>query len=87
VFPIHPNTLSRTFDRLVRQAKLPRLRLHDLRHTHVTLLAAAGIPPHVISARVGHATVAFTLSNYAHVLPAHGKHAAAVVARQVFGDA
>jgi len=50
------------------------------------LLAAEGVPPHVISARVGHATVAFTLTNYSHVLPGHQADAAAVVARAVFGQ-
>ena len=70
----------------MRQTKLLRIRFHDLRHTHVSLLAAEGVPPHVISARVGHATVAFTLTNHSHVLPGHQADAAAVVARAVFGE-
>lgn len=85
VFHVHPETLSAMFDRLVRQAGLPRIRFHDLRHTHVSLLAAAGVPPHVISARVGHATVGFTLTHYSHVLPGHQADAAALVARAVLG--
>ena len=86
VFQVHPEVLSAVFDRLVRQAGLPRIRFHDLRHTHVSLLAAAGVPPHVISARVGHATVGFTLTHYSHVLPGHQADAAALVARAVLGD-
>jgi integrase len=42
---------------------------HDLRHTHATLLLLAGVPPHVVSMRLGHRSVAFTLQQYAHVLP------------------
>jgi integrase len=87
VFPVHPEVLSAVFDRLVRQTGLPRIRFHDLWHTHVSLFAAAGVPAHVISARVGHATVGFTLTHYSHVLPGHQAKAAAVVARAVLGDA
>jgi integrase len=83
---VHPEVLSDAFDRAVRRAKVPRIRFHDLRHTHASLLAAAAVPPHVISARLGHATVGFTLSVYAHVLPGHQADAAASVARVVFGD-
>jgi len=45
------------------------LRFHDLRHSHATILLRSGIPPHVVSQRLGHSTVAFTLDRYAHVLP------------------
>ena len=64
----------------------PVSRFHYLRHTHVSLLAAAGVPPPVISARVGHATVGFTLTHYSHVLPGHQADAAALVARAVLGE-
>ncbi|MGO9582345.1 MAG: tyrosine-type recombinase/integrase [Acidimicrobiales bacterium] len=43
--------------------------MHDLRHTHATLLLKAGIPIKVVSERLGHATPAFTMSTYQHVLP------------------
>ena len=48
---------------------LPRIRLHDLRHTHVTLLLKAGVPIKVVSERLGHATPGFTMATYQHVLP------------------
>jgi integrase len=35
---------------------LPRIRFHDLRHTHASLLVAAGVPIKVVSERLGHAT-------------------------------
>ena len=50
-------------------APVPRLRLHDLRHTHATLLLKAGVPIKVVSERLGHATPGFTMATYQHVLP------------------
>jgi integrase len=47
---------------------LPPMRLHDLRHVHATLLLKAGVPVHVVAARLGHADPAITLRVYAHVL-------------------
>ena len=44
------------------------IRLHDLRHLHATLLLKAGVPVHVVAARLGHADPAITLRVYAHVL-------------------
>ena len=66
---MHPDKLTQTFDRLVRRAGLPVIRLHDLRHTHATLLIDAGVPVKVVSERLGHATAAFTIETYQHVLP------------------
>jgi integrase len=68
--PIHPHTFSQTFERLVENANLRRIRLHDLRHTHATLALKAGVPVKVISKRLGHESPAFTLKQYAHVIPA-----------------
>jgi integrase len=67
--PLDPDVVSQRFDRLVGRAEVPRIRLHDMRHTHVTLLLGSGVPPHVVSVRLGHKSVAFTLQQYAHVLP------------------
>ena len=62
---------------------LPRIRLHDLRHTHATHLLAAGTNIRVTSERLGHASVAFTLDVYGHVLPGQQADAAAAVAALV----
>ena len=48
---------------------MPRIRLHDLRHTHATLLPQAGTPIKAVSERLGHAKTSITLDTYAHVLP------------------
>jgi integrase len=51
-----------------RSIGVPRLRMHDLRHTHASLLLAAGEPIPVVSARLGHKDSATTLRIYAHVI-------------------
>ncbi len=82
---MHPDYFSQTFDRAVRRLKLPKIRLHDLRHTHASLGLAAGIPVKLMSERLGHATAAFTQDVYMHVTPAHEEAAAAQIADLVFG--
>lgn len=47
----------------------PQPRIHDLRHTHVAWLIAAGIPPPVIQARLGHESIKTTIDRYGHLLP------------------
>jgi len=48
---------------------VPVIRLHDLRHTHGTLLIQAGVPVKVVSEPLGHGHPAFTIETYQHVLP------------------
>jgi integrase len=55
--PIEPTNLSRAFARLRDTAGLPGIRLHDLRHTVVSLLMEMGTPPHVVQAVARHADV------------------------------
>jgi integrase len=62
--PIHPDFFSQTWDRLMRASDLPRIRLHDLRHTHATILLKAGVPVKVVSERLGHSSPAFTMTVY-----------------------
>jgi len=81
--PIHPHTFSQSFERLVKNAGLRTIRLHDLRHTHATLALKAGVPVKVMSERLGHESPAFTLKQYAHVIPGMQAEAAAQIARLV----
>ncbi len=67
--PINPHAISQVFERIERRACLLILRLHDLRHTHGTLLIAAGVPVKVVSERLGHAAPSFTIDTYQHVMP------------------
>ena len=67
--PLKPNSLTHEFVRFVAGTALPRVRFHDLRHSHATHLLASGVHPKVAQERLGHATVAITLDLYSHVLP------------------
>jgi integrase len=71
---------------LLKSAELPAIRLYDLRHTAATISLAAGVSPKVISEQLGHASVAFTLDVYSHVLP-HMQEAAAEKVQALLFDA
>jgi integrase len=81
--PIHPQAFSEAFKRHAVAARLPTLSLHGLRHTHATLALRAGVHPKVVSERLGHASVAFTLDVYTDALPDMQETAAALVAALV----
>ena len=77
----------RYFKPLLKAAGLPNIRLYDLRHTSATLGMEAGVSPKVISEQLGHASVAFTLDVYSHVM-SHMQEAAAIkVESLLFGAA
>jgi len=81
--PLNPGAVSKRFSKLVRASGLPLIRLHDLRHTHATIALQAGVHPKIVSERLGHSTVAFTLDVYSHMLPRMQAEAAAAVAALV----
>ena len=64
-----PNITYRYFRPILTKAKLPRIRLYDLRHSCATLLLIAEENPKVVSERLGHSTIVLTLDTYSHVLP------------------
>lgn len=67
---LNPESVSQLFSRIVeRTPGLARIRFHDLRHTHASLLVAVGVPIRVVSERLGHAHRAFTMHTYQHLLP------------------
>jgi integrase len=67
--PIYPRTLAIHFDSVIKKASVPKIRFHDLRHTHATILLKLGENPKVVSERLGHSTVTMTLDTYSHVTP------------------
>jgi len=77
--PIDSDKLAKRFKSILEQTGLPLIRLYDLRHTGATLALAAGVPPKVVSEQMGHASAAFTLDIYSHVLPHMQEEAAAKV--------
>lgn len=86
----HPERFSRTFQLRIAAAQsaiedLSPIRLHDLRHTHATVLLRAGVHPKVVSERLGHAKVSITLDVYSHVMPTLQREAADRFAAAIYG--
>ncbi|MBS3948385.1 MAG: tyrosine-type recombinase/integrase [Dethiobacter sp.] len=73
---LNPKDFTKHFQRRLVAAGLPKVRLHDLRHTHATLLLARGIPAKLVQERLGHASITMTLDLYSHVTPEMQKLAA-----------
>lgn len=68
--PLHVKNVARwDFRRVIKAAKLPRIRFHDLRHTTASHLLDQGENPKAVSELLGHSSVAFTMDVYGHVLP------------------
>jgi integrase len=78
--PLSVMSVLRKLDDLAAKAKVRRITPHGLRHTCATLLLAAGVPPHVVQKRLGHASITMTLGIYAHVLPSQQADAASRLA-------
>ncbi|MDX0759994.1 tyrosine-type recombinase/integrase [Sinorhizobium medicae] len=67
--PLKPVSLTHEWTRQLAKISLPRIRFHDLRHTHASQMLAAGVHPKVASERLGHSTIGITLDLYSHVMP------------------
>jgi integrase len=85
--PLHPEYVCRQFDRRIQHAELPRIRFHDLRHSHATLALQAGVHPKVVSERLGHTTVSTSLDVYSHAIPAMQHEAATAITELIGGTA
>ena len=70
--PLDERNVRREFRALLETAKLPVMRIHDLRHSYATILLAAGEHPKVVQETLGHASVQLTLDTYSHLLPDMG---------------
>jgi len=77
--------IGKVFRRILKQAGLPNMRFHDLRHTHASLMLKAGVHPKIASERLGHAAIGITLDTYSHVLPNRQEEAARKLDEQLFG--
>ncbi len=73
---VNPNAVSKAFMAIRTELGLPPVRLHDLRHTHASLLLQAGTHLKVVQERLGHSTIAITADTYSHVSPGLQKAAA-----------
>jgi integrase len=80
--PRHPNWLTLAWSRHCRRQGA-RMRVHDLRHWHASMLLDAGVPVTTVSKRLGHASTKMTLDTYAHGLEASDVAAAVTIAREL----
>lgn len=67
--PLQPRSLTHEWMRLIQKTTLPRIRFHDLRHSHASQMLAAGVHPKIASERLGHSTIGITFDLYSHVMP------------------
>lgn len=67
--PLNPNTIHKQFSYDIKLAGMKRIRFHDLRHTHATIMLEIGENSKVVSERLGHSNVSITLDKYSHVTP------------------
>ena len=67
--PLLPSSLTHAYLRAARSVSIYGVRLHDLRHTHASLMLRQGVHPKIVSERLGHSTVGITLDLYSHVAP------------------
>jgi integrase len=84
--PTNKDNIRRTFKSIIKKANLRKIRFHDMRHTHATLLLLQGVNPKIVSERLGHADVRITLDTYSHLLPSMQKETAKNFGRMLFGD-
>jgi len=84
--PLDQRNVLRMFRRILRKAKLPRMRIHDLRHSCASLLLAQHTDPRVIMETLGHSNISVTMNMYAHVMPALKRDAADAIDRSLRRD-
>ena len=77
--PIDPASAYRRLKEILKEADLPDMRFHDLRHTFATHAAASGIDPRTLAGILGHTKPSFTLDAYTHVTTDMQKRAAGIV--------
>jgi integrase len=83
--PFAPERISKRFEQLQASLELPRIRLHDCRHTAASLMLAAGVPTKVVSDLLGHSSPTITLEVYAHVMPGMAEEAGAALSARLLG--
>jgi len=84
---LHPQNLVDLIERYAAAAGVPRITFHDLRHTYATAALEGGVAMKVVSERIGHSNVSFTMQTYAHVRAEADHEAAQQAADFLLGDA
>jgi len=83
---LDPDVVSKAWAVAVAETDVPAISFHGARHTHAANLLRSRVPANVVQQRLGHATAAFTLSTYGHLIPDQGAEAAAIFAETMFGQ-
>ena len=76
IFPVTKNYLYHEMDRGCRASGVKRIRVHDIRHSHVAYLIYQGVEPLIIKERLGHKDIQMTLNTYGHLYPSQQKKVA-----------
>ena len=84
--PISPDSVLHMLHRVLKRARLPRVRFHDLRHTFATLALQNGVDIKTVSGMLGHFSAGFTLDTYAHVTGAAQRQAAQTMGNVLSGS-
>jgi integrase len=82
---LHPETITKTMQRRLKHIDVPRIRLHDLRHTSATLALDVEEDMRLVMQRLGHSSIAVTVNMYTHAAPEPAKAAASRLALLVTG--
>jgi integrase len=77
--PQQPQSITHAWVDFLASTKLPRIRFHDLRHSHATVMLQTNVHPKIVSERLGHSRVSLTLDTYSHILPGMQQEAAAAI--------
>jgi integrase len=77
--PFDPSRLTKRADRAWGEAALPRITLHECRHTFASLMIAAGVNAKAIQSFMGHANIGITLDRYGHLMPGSEADAASLL--------
>ena len=79
--PLNPMALNRALERAQKRVSAGKIKLHDLRHFHASLLLQSGQSPVLVSKRLGHSAVSMTLDIYGHLMPGWQREAVEIFAR------
>lgn len=82
IFPIVAETVQHKLKRQAEKAGVKKIRVHDLRHSHVAYLINQGVQPLIIKERLGHKDIRITLNTYGHLYPSQQKQVAEMLNRQ-----
>ena len=76
LFPVVAEAVQHKMKRHTEKAEVKKIRVHDLRHSHVAYLIFQGVQPLIIKERLGHRDIKITLNTYGHLYPSEQKKVA-----------